>query len=93
MIDHSAYTDQLVVKFLGLIPVGNIETVYLAPIIGEAIKLTWPGSSTSGETRAIAPRTRMNLEAELTRRSKFSPGPMVQTSELRSILLGSIPER
>ena len=86
------YADRLTVEFLGLIPVGNIESVYLEPIIREAIKLTWAGASANAATQALSHRTRMNLEAELARRSAVTSGPLVLTSALRSILLGSIPE-
>lgn len=90
MSNHDACLSRLRTRFSGLVPVGNVESVYLRPIIEAALLITHAEGEVDPESRLVARASAANLRQLLRQRSGLVAEPLVSTSELRRILLGAI---
>ena len=91
MSNHAdACVSRLRTRFADLVPVGNVETVYLRPIIESAVRLAYTEGEVDLESRLVTRATIANLRQVLRQRSGLVAEPLVSTSELRRILASSI---
>jgi hypothetical protein len=85
-----ACAERLRIRFAALVPPGNIETLYLRPVIEEARRISWTEGQADPDSRLVALGTEQNLKVTLTERSRLLTDPLVSSTELRAILLGAI---
>ena len=91
MDDRSAAcAARLRLRFTALVPPGNIETLYLRPIIEDAQRVMYIEGLVDNESGILARIVEGRLRRTLAERSRYMTEPLVSTSELRAILLDAI---